>query len=426
MLKSFRCRDREPDCGRVDTGGHALPPAGQPPDLAAAGRRPARSRRCTRSTSAFPATRPTPLRDMPALAGAARGRAGAGQGRVEPAGAAGVQDPGGVVGDLPGAVRAAGRASPTWSTLDDLAAVVADRLGPAAAGGGHRRQPRPGRGPHGHAAGPVAPRSWCPRARPTPASTASPPRAPRWWSCRGPTTTRSRCRRAWRASATWSSPTRRGPATRTRPGWVIEGYATIFAEIEAQLEGPSTPDGEGVDVEVTDDGIDVRRLGDDRRGGRAAGRRRPGRGRRRLPAGGARAGRRPAARSGSSPTPPPASPPRSRRATWSRCPGPHRSIMAGLNCGLASMLALPTVTATFDAFVAVDDDRCRRRHPGLADAGHGRGRDRRRRPRRPDGRGRGAPRRAADPDHGHGPAAGHRGRHRPGQLRAHRRPPTPR
>src|ERR671918_762870 len=31
-------------------------------------------------------------------------------------------------------------------------------------------------------------------------------------------------------------------------------------------------------------------------------------------------------------------------------PGPHRSIMAGLNCGLASQLALPTVAAGFDAF----------------------------------------------------------------------------
>jgi diaminopropionate ammonia-lyase len=50
-------------------------------------------------------------------------------------------------------------------------------------------------------------------------------------------------------------------------------------------------------------------------------------------------------------------------------PGPHDSIMAGLNCGLASMLALPTVTATFDAFLAIDDDRCRQAIRALADAG---------------------------------------------------------
>ena len=37
-------------------------------------------------------------------------------------------------------------------------------------------------------------------------------------------------------------------------------------------------------------------------------------------------------------------------------PGPHTSIMAGLNCGLASEIALPTVSAGFDAFVAVEDD----------------------------------------------------------------------
>jgi diaminopropionate ammonia-lyase len=50
-------------------------------------------------------------------------------------------------------------------------------------------------------------------------------------------------------------------------------------------------------------------------------------------------------------------------------PGPHRSIMAGLNCGLASPLALPAVTAGFEAFVAVGDDRCRAAVRAMADAG---------------------------------------------------------
>ncbi|HEY6417090.1 MAG TPA: diaminopropionate ammonia-lyase [Acidimicrobiales bacterium] len=50
-------------------------------------------------------------------------------------------------------------------------------------------------------------------------------------------------------------------------------------------------------------------------------------------------------------------------------PGPHRSIMAGLNCGLASMLALPAVAAGFDAFVTIDDDRCRDAIRSLAAAG---------------------------------------------------------
>jgi diaminopropionate ammonia-lyase len=36
-------------------------------------------------------------------------------------------------------------------------------------------------------------------------------------------------------------------------------------------------------------------------------------------------------------------------------PGPHRSIMAGLNCGLASRVALPDMVAGIDAFCAIDD-----------------------------------------------------------------------
>lgn len=36
-------------------------------------------------------------------------------------------------------------------------------------------------------------------------------------------------------------------------------------------------------------------------------------------------------------------------------PGPHRSIMAGLNCGTVSQVAWPTVAAGTDVFVAIDD-----------------------------------------------------------------------
>jgi diaminopropionate ammonia-lyase len=50
-------------------------------------------------------------------------------------------------------------------------------------------------------------------------------------------------------------------------------------------------------------------------------------------------------------------------------PGPHRSIMAGLNCGLASPLALPAVAAGFTGFLAVDDDRCRDAVRALAATG---------------------------------------------------------
>ncbi|HMG39776.1 MAG TPA: pyridoxal-phosphate dependent enzyme, partial [Acidimicrobiales bacterium] len=50
-------------------------------------------------------------------------------------------------------------------------------------------------------------------------------------------------------------------------------------------------------------------------------------------------------------------------------PGPHRSIMAGLNCGFASPVALPTVTAGFTAFVSVTDERCREAIRTLAESG---------------------------------------------------------
>jgi diaminopropionate ammonia-lyase len=54
-------------------------------------------------------------------------------------------------------------------------------------------------------------------------------------------------------------------------------------------------------------------------------------------------------------------------------PGPHDSIMAGLNCGTVSLIAWPTVQAGVDAFVAVDDlaaEQAMRDHAALGvDAG---------------------------------------------------------
>jgi diaminopropionate ammonia-lyase len=37
-------------------------------------------------------------------------------------------------------------------------------------------------------------------------------------------------------------------------------------------------------------------------------------------------------------------------------PGPHPSIMAGLNCGRPSLVAWPATSTGFDAYVAIDDD----------------------------------------------------------------------
>jgi diaminopropionate ammonia-lyase len=50
-------------------------------------------------------------------------------------------------------------------------------------------------------------------------------------------------------------------------------------------------------------------------------------------------------------------------------PGPQNSIMAGLNCGIASMLALPSLAAGVDAIVSISDDRCRDAIRALAAAG---------------------------------------------------------
>ena len=45
-----------------------------------------------------------------------------------------------------------------------------------------------------------------------------------------------------------------------------------------------------------------------------------------------------------------------RRGAPALVPGPHRSIMAGLNCGLVSQVALPDMVAGIAAFCAIDDD----------------------------------------------------------------------
>jgi diaminopropionate ammonia-lyase len=50
-------------------------------------------------------------------------------------------------------------------------------------------------------------------------------------------------------------------------------------------------------------------------------------------------------------------------------PGPHDSIMAGLNAGRASLIAWPIVSAGIDLFAAVDDERAREGMRALATAG---------------------------------------------------------
>jgi diaminopropionate ammonia-lyase len=50
-------------------------------------------------------------------------------------------------------------------------------------------------------------------------------------------------------------------------------------------------------------------------------------------------------------------------------PGPHDSIMAGLNCGRASMLAWPIISTGIDAFITIEDHRAREAMRALSRAG---------------------------------------------------------
>ena len=50
-------------------------------------------------------------------------------------------------------------------------------------------------------------------------------------------------------------------------------------------------------------------------------------------------------------------------------PGPHDSIMAGLNCGRVSMIAWPVVSRGLDAFIAIEDERAREAMRALARIG---------------------------------------------------------
>lgn len=50
-------------------------------------------------------------------------------------------------------------------------------------------------------------------------------------------------------------------------------------------------------------------------------------------------------------------------------PGPHDSIMAGLNCGRPSLIAWPITSRGIDAFIAVPDERAREAMRALAEVG---------------------------------------------------------
>jgi len=109
------------------------------------------------------------------------------------------------------------------------------------------------------------------------------------------------------------------------PQWVIEGYATIFHEVDEQAAA-------AVDVAVIPIGVGA------------------------LAAAGARhlAGR--ARLAGVEPVTAACMLESVRAGRITEVPGPHPSIMAGLNAGLPSLVAWPLVSRAFDVFAAAEDE----------------------------------------------------------------------
>jgi diaminopropionate ammonia-lyase len=124
------------------------------------------------------------------------------------------------------------------------------------------------------------------------------------------------------------------------PRWVVEGYSTIFAELGPQLAALGLS---GVDAAFVPVGV----------GSLAA-------------AAGAALGGGTTMLVGVEPDAAACVTAALDAGHVVEVPGPHRSLMAGLNCGLASPLAMPAITAAFSAMVTVDDDRCRRAIRALA------------------------------------------------------------
>lgn len=131
------------------------------------------------------------------------------------------------------------------------------------------------------------------------------------------------------------------------PCWVIEGYATIFWEIDEQLAQRGKP---GPDLVLVQVGVGA------------------------LAAAAVSHYRRPHR------TPRPmlvAVEPRSAACVLAsmqagrivEVPGPHTSIMAGLNCGMPSLVAWPRVSSGIDVFLAIDDHRARQAMRELAAVG---------------------------------------------------------
>jgi diaminopropionate ammonia-lyase len=109
------------------------------------------------------------------------------------------------------------------------------------------------------------------------------------------------------------------------PGWVIEGYATIFHEVDQQAEAE-------IDIAVVPIGVGA------------------------LAAAAASHLAGSARLAGVEPADAACVLESARAGELTEVPGPHRSIMAGLNAGLPSRVAWPLVSGGFELFCAAEDE----------------------------------------------------------------------
>jgi diaminopropionate ammonia-lyase len=129
------------------------------------------------------------------------------------------------------------------------------------------------------------------------------------------------------------------------PRWVIDGYSTILWEVEGQLRERNEPEPDVVAVQIGVGALAAAVVTHFRQPGRQP------------------------AIIGVEPLRAACMLSSIEAGKIVSVPGPHDSIMAGLNCGEPSMLAWPVVSAGIDLFVAVADERAREAMRLLATAG---------------------------------------------------------
>ncbi len=131
------------------------------------------------------------------------------------------------------------------------------------------------------------------------------------------------------------------------PRWVIDGYSTIFWEIDDALTAASGSPPDVVVVPIGVGALAAAAVEHYRRRGLV----------------------RPPVLVGVEPEDAACMLASVRAGHRTTVPGPHRSIMVGLNCGTPSLVAWPVVAAGMDLFVAIADQRVRLAMRAFADAG---------------------------------------------------------